>query len=102
MKLSVKTSGGIGNIQLQGQLDTNELPDDLAERVHKVLSPARLESARSAEGVPVPDMIQYEIRLFLGSGVQKFEIDDVNAPADVIGVVEELVQEVVRRKRAKK
>ncbi len=45
-------------------------------------------------------MIQYEIRLFLGSGVQKFEIDDANAPADVIDVVEELMQEVVRRKRA--
>jgi hypothetical protein len=102
MKLSVKTSGGIGNIQLQGQLDTNELPSDLAERVHKVLSPARLESFRSTEGIPVPDMIQYEIMLFLGSGVQKFEIDEANAPADVIDVVEELVQEVVRRKRGQK
>jgi hypothetical protein len=102
MKLSVKTSGGIGNIQLQGQLDTNELPNELAERVHRVLSPARLESTRSTEAVPIPDMMQYEIRLFLGSGVQKFEIDEGNAPADVIDVVEELVQEVIRRKRAKK
>jgi hypothetical protein len=101
MKLSVKTSGGIGNIQLQGQLDTSELPNDLAERVHRVLSPARLESARSTEGVSLPDMIQYEISLFVGSRVQRFEINDANAPADVIDVVQELVQEVVRRKRAK-
>jgi hypothetical protein len=47
-------------------------------------------------------MIKYEIRLFLGSGFQKFEIDKANAAADVIAFAEELVQEVIRRRRAKK
>jgi hypothetical protein len=100
MKLSVKTSGGIGNIQFQGQLDTDELPGELAERVHKVLSPARLETTRLTE--TFPDAIQYEIGLFFRSGLQKFEIDESSAPPDVLDVLEELVREVIRKKRAKK
>jgi hypothetical protein len=100
MKLSLKTSGGIGNIQLQGQLETDELPRALAERVRTVLTPARLVSARSTAMDSVADAIQYEIGLFLDSGLQTFVIDDVHAPADVLDIIQELVQRLIEKKRA--
>ena len=100
MKLSLKTSGGIGNIQLQGQLETDELPKALAERVCTVLTPARLASARSTAMDSVADAIQYEIGLFLDSGLQTFVIDDVHAPADVLDIIQELVQRLIEKKRA--
>jgi hypothetical protein len=100
MKLFLKTSGGIGNIQLQGALDTDELPDALAERVRTVLTPAHLRASRSVDTAPVADAMQYELSLLLESGPQQFAIDDVSASPDVLEVVQELLQELIRRKRA--
>jgi hypothetical protein len=101
MKLSLKTSGGIGNIQLQGQIDTDELPSALAERVRTVLTPERLASARSPSMDHVADAMQYEISLFLEGGVRTFQIDDVHAPPEVLDVVQELVQRIIDEKRAR-
>jgi|SwirhirootsSR3_FD_contig_101_1003326_length_2350_multi_3_in_0_out_0_2 hypothetical protein len=101
MKLSLKTSGGIGNIQLQGQIDTDELPSDLAERVRTVLTPEHLAAAHSAVMGPVADAMQYEIGLFLDGGLQTFQIDDVHAPPGVLDIVQELVQRVIDQKRAR-
>jgi hypothetical protein len=101
MKLSLKTSGGIGNIQLQGQIDTDELPSALAERVHTVLTPERLASAHSTAMDPVADAMQYEIGLLLDSGLQTFQIDDVHAPPEVLDIVQELVQRLIDKKRAR-
>jgi hypothetical protein len=46
------------------------------------------------------DAIQYEINLFLDSGIQSFEIDDLTAPPDVLDTVQELVQALIHQKRA--
>jgi hypothetical protein len=101
MKLSLKSSGGIGNIQLQGQIDTDELPPALAERVRTVLTPERLAAARSAATDSVADAMQYEISLFLDSGLQTFHIDDVHAPPEVVDIVQELFQRVIDQKRTR-
>jgi hypothetical protein len=101
MKLSLKTSGGIGNIQLQGQIDTDALPSALAERVRTVLTPERLASARSTPTDPVADAMQYEISLFLDSGMRTFQLDDVHAPPEVLDIVQELVQKLIDQKRAR-
>jgi hypothetical protein len=100
MKLSLKTSGGIGNIQLQGVLNTNDLPAALAEKVLRVLTPTQLNASRPADMAPMADAIQYEINLFLDSGIQSFEIDDLTAPPDVLDTVQELVQALIHQKRA--
>jgi hypothetical protein len=99
MKLSLKTSGGIGNIQLQGLIDTDELPSALAERVRTVLTPERLASARSTAMDHVADAVQYEIGLFLDSGLQTFHIDDAHPPPTVLDSVQELVQSLIPNKR---
>ena len=100
MKLFLKTSGGIGNIQLQGQLDTDDLEGELADRVNAVLDPTSLSAMPSPEAGFMADAMQYDIGLFLDSGLQQFVISEASAPHDVLGVVEELVQELIRQKRA--
>lgn len=101
MKLSLKTSGGIGNIQIQGQVETEELSRSLAERVRTVLTPAHLTYARSSEVSPMTDAMQYELGLYLDDGFQHFEVNEANAAPEVLDIVQELVQEVIRRKQAK-
>jgi hypothetical protein len=102
MKLSLKTSGGIGNIQIQGQLETEDLPQSLAERVRTVLTPAHLTSTRSAEVYPMTDAMQYELGLYLDDGFQHFEVNEADAEPAVLDIVQELVQEVIRRKQAQR
>ena len=101
MKLSLKTSGGIGNIQIQGQLETEELSRSLAERVRTMLTPTHLTSARSSGVSLMTDAMQYELGLSLDDGFQHFEVNEANAAPEVLDIVQELVQEVIRRKQAK-
>lgn len=100
MRLSIKTSGGLGNIQLQGQLDTDELEPSLAKRVISTLTPKRLESQSTSTEMGVADMIQYEIRLFLNNGVYHYILDEANTAQDVIEVLQDLIHELIRKKQA--
>jgi hypothetical protein len=99
MKLSIRTSGGFGNIRLQGQLDTDQLDSALAARVHSALRPERLGSIAPSPSSPVADAVQYEVTLFAEKGVQRFLVDEAAAPADVQEALRALVKEIVRRRR---
>ena len=99
MKLFLKSSGGFGNLQIQGTLDTDQLPEALAEKVRTVLTPEQLSAPHPRDTRAWADATQYEIDLMLDSGTQKFHIDDATAPPQVLDTVQELIQEIINRKR---
>ncbi len=99
MKLAIGTSGGFGNIRIQGQVETDRLEPGLAARVRSALSPERLGALSAPAGGGVADAVQYEVTLFLQPGVRRFVVDEAAAPADVQEVLHALVKEIVHRRR---
>lgn len=103
MKVSVKSSGGFANIQLQGQVDTVDLPAALAETAERVLTRENLDRAQSAPRDPqVADAMLYEVTLH-GVGdepPETYAIDDVAADPEIAEALAALMGEVMRRRRA--
>lgn len=101
MNLILRTSGGQG-IRLEGKLDVSDLPEDLAERVEEVLTSERLtEAQRVAANTRMVDAQLYELTL-LSAGPEaeamKFEFSEAQDIPEVLDVLDELMQEIIRRK----
>ena len=101
MKIFLRTTTGQG-IMLEGQLDTADLPDDLGDRIEKILRPRRLSAVAKA---PVPramvDMQHYELTLLPKSSrgkPRKFEFSDAVAGDDLVELLDELTHEITLRK----
>ena len=99
MKLTIATSGGIGNIRLQGQLDTDELDSKLAEKAKSALKPERLASLPLDTAGSMVDATQFEVGIYLEDGVYQYTVDEANAPPDVVEVLQALVHEIILKKR---
>jgi len=103
MKLYIKTSGGIGNIRIQGEIDTDDLPHRLAAHVRSMFDPAKLALLPHPEDTgTTADGMQYEVHLMSGDDARRLAIAESNAPEDLIDVLQELIQELIRRKSAGK
>lgn len=103
MKLRLKSSGGLGNIRIEGQLDTAELPPDVARTVEAGLSVERLEAAtqRAASAGPTADAQQYELVVLPDepTGPERtFHVDDMCDATDVLDAIDALMHEIIRRK----
>ena len=98
MKLTIATSGGIGNIRLQGELDTDKLDSTLAKKAKSVLKPERLDALPLDTAGSIVDVTQFEVGIFLEDGVHQYTVDEANAPPDVIEVLQALVHEIIIRK----
>ena len=101
MKIFLRTTTGQG-ITLEGQLDTADLPEDLAGRVAKILKPRRLSTVAKA---PAPramvDMQQYELTLLpktSRSKPKKFQFSDAVAGEELIELMDELTHEITLQK----
>jgi hypothetical protein len=101
MKIFLRTTTGQG-ITLEGQLDTADLPEDLAGRMVKILQPRRLSTVAKA---PVPhamvDMQQYELTLLPKSSrskPKKFRFSDAGAGEDLVELMDELTHEITLQK----
>jgi hypothetical protein len=99
MILTISTSGGIGNLRIQGELDTDELDRTLADQVKSVLRPERLKSITFEPGTAMVDSSKFEVGFLLEKGVQQYTIDEANAPAEVVEVLQALVHEIILKKR---
>ena len=99
MKLTIATSGGFGNIRIQGELDTDKLDSTLAEKAKSVLKPERLGSLPLDTAGSMVDVTQFEVGIFLEDEVYRCTVDEANAPSDIIEVLQALVREIIRKKR---
>ncbi len=113
MKIVLKSSGGIGGLRFEGQLDTADLPSELAQRTEEHLSsknlraaskaPSRSSSMRSSMGmsIPTPDAQQYEIHLLPeheDGAIERHVINDMCPDGKILDVIDDLLAEVVERK----
>jgi hypothetical protein len=101
MKIFLRTTTGQG-ITLEGQLDTADLPEDLADRMAKILSSRRLSKVAKA---PAPramvDMQQYELTLLpktSRSKPKRFQFSDAVAGEELIELLDELTHEITLQK----
>ncbi len=103
MKLHLKSSGGFAGLDLAGEVDTAELPDELARRVEEHLTPENLKAAAApAAGLPMPDARQYHLSLVPedeDGELATHVVDDMSEAGEVLDVIDELMAELVRRRQ---
>ncbi|MEM7584416.1 MAG: protealysin inhibitor emfourin [Acidobacteriota bacterium] len=104
MKIVLKSSGGIGGLRLEGEVDTSDLPSELAQRTKQHLSSKSLQAATSSRRqlMPMPDARQYEIHLLPeqeSGSVERHVVDDLCPVGEVLDVIDDLLAEVVARRR---
>jgi hypothetical protein len=109
MKIFLRCAGGIGNVRVEGQVDTSDLDHDLAQRVERVLSPAQLtgivaskSAARSTPSGPFMADAQ-EVELAIHSATaepQKYQLNEAELSDEVLEVLDELRYEITRQKAA--
>lgn len=95
MKVVLRTSGGFANIRIEGELDTDELPLDTAERAESLLHPESLRRAASSGAPRVPDAQQYTIWV---EG-EEFTIDQASAEPRLRALMNDLTNEIIRRRK---
>jgi hypothetical protein len=98
MKVFIRRSGGLANFRLQGELDTEDLPEKLGNRAEELLRVEKLRALCAIKGEKLPDAFQYEIRV--GTQNDEFEsfvLDDSMAGPDFLDVLDGLVSEIRRR-----
>ncbi|HEX9736339.1 MAG TPA: protealysin inhibitor emfourin [Thermoanaerobaculia bacterium] len=106
MKLHLACHGGIANLRIRGQVDTAELPGDLAEKVERVLGARRrMRAAGAAPKDPrMTDAQQYEVTVQPeGVGAPRtYQLDESSLSDEELEVLDELRGEIVRRMAAKR
>jgi hypothetical protein len=101
VKVFLRSSGGIGNIQIQGEVDTADLPPELAQRAEELLTPDRLRASKGSENPQFADAQQISIRVSSPQGHSEVEVDESAAPPELVDLCNVLIHEIVRRRAAK-
>ena len=99
MKVFIRRSGGIANIQIEGDVDTAELTGELAEQAERLLKSENLRKICSRDQKRMPDRYQYEIRVGEGDKFEAFSLDDSMAEPDFLDVLDGLIVEIKARRR---
>ena len=103
MKLSLKTSGGFANLRIEGVLDTSELPPELARRIEDGLRSDALREAAAGANPQMADGTVYELTILPETAdgeVRRYTIDDAAVEEEMLEILDEILHEVVRRRRA--
>lgn len=101
MKLRLKSEGGFAGLAVEGELDTEDLPEELARRVAEHLTSDTLRSAAASRSLPMPDAQQYELHLLPETEdgeVEKHVVDDMCPMGEVLDVIDDLMAEIRKRK----
>jgi hypothetical protein len=101
MKVFLRSSGGIGNIEIQGAIDTTELSSDLALRTEKVFISKPPPSTPDIQDSQRVDGQQFSVLISSGGNALSFEISEETAPDELVGLCNELLHEIIRRKVSK-
>ena len=111
MKVFLRCAGGIGNVRMEGQVETSDLAEDLAKKVEKVLAPEGLESLASTassagssmgsmgSGPFMADVQEVEISVQTqATEAQSVRLNEAELSDEVIEVIDELRYEITRKK----
>jgi hypothetical protein len=85
MRIDFECSGGFANLRLTYHVDTNDLPQELAQEILKLVESSRFFDIQPSEVAPAltgpPDVFFYRLSLSEGSKKQSLACNDVTAPA---------------------
>lgn len=102
MKVHLACSGGIGNLRIEGQIDTSQLAEEVSRQVEEALDPASLAALDGARGGPfMMDSQQYELTVMAEGAdgeTRSYSLDDSALPDDLIDALDVLRVEIVRGK----
>lgn len=101
MKIFLRSSGGFANIQIQGEIDTADLPSDLARKAEDFLTPSRIKVVPHSENPQFADSQQIYVRVTSEEGSKQFELDESTADSELFALCNNLIHEIVRRKTKK-
>ncbi len=104
MRLFLRSSGGLANLRIEDELDTSELPPELARKAERFLRPEKLKLAKTAENSQMTDALQYELTVFPqaeGEEVRQYCLNEASTAREILDVVGELMHEIIRRKASK-
>jgi len=99
MKIFIRRSGGIANIQIEGNVDTGDLTVELAEQAERLLESENLRNVCSRGRKRMPDTYQYEIRVGEGDKCEVFSLDDSMPEPDFLDVLDGLIVEIMNKRR---
>ena len=98
MKIFLRTSGGFANIRIEGEIDTADLPDELAGKAEELLKPGSIPSTPGPENLNLTDSRQFSIHVTTENDSTNYDLDETSAKPDLLELLNDLVQEIVRRK----
>jgi len=102
MKILLKTSGGFANLRIDGVLDTDQLPPELAERIERGLASDALRDAATLDNPVLADGTVYELTILPeteGGERRHFVIDDAAVADEILDVLDAILHEIIRRRR---
>lgn len=85
MRIDFECSGGFANLRLTYHANTDELPQELAEEILRLVEISRFfdiqPSGVTSTSAGPPDVFSYQISLSEGNRKQSLSCNDVTAPA---------------------
>ena len=85
MRIDFNCSGGFANLRLTYHADTNELPQELAEKILRLVESSGFfdiqPSGVASTSAGPPDVFSYRISLSEGRKMKSLSCTDVTAPA---------------------
>lgn len=100
MKLHLARSGGFANIQLQGTVDTSDLPPELAGRAERLLSPDNLARAQGEDNPHMADAFVYELQVWpkgTDGSSHGYLLSEADTSSEVMKTLDELMEAITRR-----
>lgn len=102
MKIHLDVSGGIAGLRLAGELDTAELPEDLARRCAEELVPERLTAAADEPSTPgAADVETIGLRLGDSPG-EAYRLSPTALDDDTLDLLDALRLELTKKLRAER
>jgi len=104
MRIGFECSGGYANIRLAYHVDTDELPQEVANEILELVESSGIFDLQQSEVAPTsegpPDVFFYRISLYEGTKRNSLYFNDVTAPATLqplLALLQELAWEQIRK-----
>ena len=95
MRIRVVQSGGIAGLRFEHELDTEQLPAEVQQRLTQLVQGVAFFALRPVLASRMPDMIQYRVRIEEGERAHEVTFDDGCGEApllELVGRVAELAK----------
>ncbi len=101
MRLILGCSGGVVGSRIQAELDTSDLPADLARRAESCLRPEMLSQAAALASPHRTDVLEYELTLLpQGEGVEfrHYHLSELKTSPEVLELLDDLMREIIEQR----